>query len=294
MSKGINCSRCKHRLPRNVCGSNGSPNYRKKIELTDSCAFFVENPAQDHYTLALKLSAANEPAIEVAKELEIAIELGLPQDDEMSARDFLGQILAELAEGEVSKHEVQESINQREKAILMDYDGKYGYFTNPINRATLQSLDANYVLQARSIQKREGIEATISYLNQKISLFNYLSSLPLLLVLNELGNLYGERGDTEKARESLQKLLVAEKITNDENEEKTRQMARDNLRRMESKEEVKSTLSGKKVGAASSTGSWKVFLLLLVPAFLFLLGGIYSLFVVLALAAGAYWWFKIK
>jgi hypothetical protein len=59
-------------------------------------------------------------------------------------------------------------------------------------------------------------------------------------------------------------------------------------------EDIKSRSKGSKAETASSAGSWKVFMGLAIPAFLFLLGGFYFVFLILSVAAGAYWWFKLK
>ncbi|MBU2496369.1 MAG: hypothetical protein KJ935_07740 [Candidatus Omnitrophica bacterium] len=295
------CKRCKHKLPKNVCGASESQNYNQNIEPDNSCDYFLESPAQNHYAKALQhgVIKANDAAI---SEFEAAIELGLPQDDEMCARYFLGSTYSNLVNTDLAgEHieqltatpEFQNAINQMEKAVLMDSEGKYGYFSE--NRALLGKLDVLYSFQADAIQKKEGADDAIAFYETKLQLFDYLPSTPMLIMLLQLGALYYEnKGDKERARKYFRKILEADVVDPvDEGgmEANVRQQAENNLKIAE---DMESGVSGKKVAAASSSGSWKVFLVLIVPAFLFLIGGFYLLFVLLALAAGAYWWFKLK
>ena len=47
------CNRCKHRLSRSVCGQIASPFFSQRVEPTQVCAQFEENPAQDYFVAAL-------------------------------------------------------------------------------------------------------------------------------------------------------------------------------------------------------------------------------------------------
>lgn len=238
--EGSECRRCKHKMPKEICGSSQSPYYNQVIESTNSCSYFLENPAQDHFMMGLrkKIDALDQgipTSPEAAREFETAIKLGLPHDDEMMARFFLGESLKSLNESEAA--------NQMEKAVMMDFEGGYGYFLEPINRARLKRLDILYALVSHSIQEKEGIDAAIAYLKEKLPLFDYLPSTPGLHMLLRLENLYYEKGEIEHARESCKKILEAEVVDPvDEmgDEAKTRQMAKDNLELLESKGEKKS------------------------------------------------------
>lgn len=42
--EGSECTRCKHKFPKEICGYPQSPKYNQKIEPTDSCDYFLENP----------------------------------------------------------------------------------------------------------------------------------------------------------------------------------------------------------------------------------------------------------
>ena len=88
--------------------------------------------------------AAWENAREAVREFETAIELGLPHDDKMEARFFLGENYAHLVNSELSieervaTREFSELINQMKKALLMGAEGEYGYFLEPLNRLALK------------------------------------------------------------------------------------------------------------------------------------------------------------
>ncbi|MBI3756151.1 MAG: hypothetical protein HY265_08335 [Deltaproteobacteria bacterium] len=242
MSEKNQCYRCKYKIPKEICGSSQSPYYNQKIEPTNSCDYFLENPAQDYFNLGLAKSLEPETKVEAIHELETAIRLGLPEDDEMSARFLLGEAYA-LFGGEPDSQELSESINQMEKAVLMDSQGKYGYFSEPINRARLAKLDLGYVMKARSIQNKEGADDAISYIHQKLQLFDYLHSSPMLHLLLELGNHYAEKGNKELASVFYKKLLECEvRDPGDEGgwESETRQWAEDNLKLLEQPSATKS------------------------------------------------------
>jgi len=252
MTKVIKCSRCKHKLPKKICGFSQSPYFNEKIQPTGSCDFFLENPAQDHFSEGLKKGfkttlegTTQENVTEVVRQFETAIELGLPHDDEMEARFFLGEGYADLVNSEptieemVATREFSETINQMEKAVLMDAEGAYGYFLEPLNRTRLKILDHCYTMMARSIREKEGIHAAITYLKQKLQLFDYLKSSPMLYMLLDLGAIYAEQDERELARESFKKIIDADPVdpvdkTGDET--KTRKRAENNLEVLESRD----------------------------------------------------------
>jgi len=65
----IKCSRCKHRLPKEICGCSKSPYYNQKIEPTDSCDYFLENPAQEHFVREEKKKQEENGLDKIMKEL---------------------------------------------------------------------------------------------------------------------------------------------------------------------------------------------------------------------------------
>lgn len=97
MSEKIRCSRCKYKLPKDLCGCPESKYYSQKIEPTMSCEHFANNPAQELVSEATIWIIAGKPeqseqlAREVIRKFEEALRLGLPEDDEMEARFFLGK-----------------------------------------------------------------------------------------------------------------------------------------------------------------------------------------------------------
>jgi len=263
----IKCSRCKHKLPKNVCGSSESPHYNQKIELTDSCDHFLANPAQDNYINGLKL-AFSDAHSDAVMYLEKAIKMGLPHDDEMEARfilgtSYVGLVNLELPTDEfVASSEFSESIAQMERAVVIDREGEYGYFLEPFNRARLVQIDKGYSLVGRSIQAKEGDNAAIAYLEQKLQVFDYLKSNPMLNTLLGLGVIYAELGDKGHARECFKKIIEADPVDPEderETEAETRKMAEDNLKLLESRDDKGKSFKGSKkviivLGALSAMG----------------------------------------
>lgn len=242
MSEKIQCSDCKHKLPKEICGCSESPNYNQRIEPTNSCEYFSENPAMGHFTMGL-VKCYEKATPEGVREIETAIKLGLSRDDEMKARFFLGGYYSEFVkkgvpvEEMVTSYEFLESTNQMEKAVLMDFEGGYGYFLDPLNRLRLGQLDFAYSLVFHTIHEKESVDAAIAYAHQKLRLFDYLPSTPMLNLLFVLGCLYHENGKTESARESFRKILESEAVNYvDENglEAELRRKAEHNLRLAES------------------------------------------------------------
>lgn len=239
MSKDIKCCRCKHKLPKEICGFPKSPYYNQKIEPLNFCDQFLENSAQDYFTKG-RIKTLEENPVDAIKEYETAITLGLPHDDEMEARFFLGKSYLHLLDGmvdieqKVAKPEFSKSIEEMEKAVLIDSQEGYGYFSETTSRAMLPALDVAYSLQADFlICKKDDTDAVIAYLQQKLKLFDYLSTNPMLAMLLHLGCLYGEKGETEHARECFKKILEADVVNpGDETgfEAETRQKAEHNLR----------------------------------------------------------------
>lgn len=217
------CAMCKYRLSKGICGNPKSPYYNQKIGLdglANSCDYFLKNPAQDNFTKGVKASLDGNMN-KAIKEYEMALTLGLPSDDEMQVRYFLGEAYFDLCRGIndleieqiVAKPEFSKAIEEMEKSVLMDSQAGYGYFSRAVNRVRLSALDTCYTSRARSIRKKEGINASISYLQQKLKLFDYLSTNPMLSMLLELGVLlYNERGEIEHARECFKKILEADVV----------------------------------------------------------------------------------
>ena len=191
MSEKVKCAHCKHRLAKRICGCAESSRYNQQIDMLDSCDFFEQNPAQPLYSKALVKGALGEldeqTEAEKIEQLEVVIKLGLPEDDESYARFVLGRLYFKRAyrrsSGNADNPEFSQGIDQMEKAILMDSQGGYEIFSQPLHYAQLSSLAAAYSMVKHSIQQRKGHEAAIVYLEEKSHLFDYLSRPPLLLLL---------------------------------------------------------------------------------------------------------------
>jgi len=209
------CSNCKHRQAKHVCGCNQSHFYMRVIQLTDRCDFYLFNPANVHLTNGMAYALGDAVGKAVA-EFEAAIRLGLPHDDEMQAHSFLSdqhRLLArassESPEDFTASSHVAQAIEQMEKALLMDREGGYAYFSEQVNRPRLADLDTMYYLVGTDIYESRGEAVAIRYLKQKVGLTDYLPSCPLLRVLLKLGALYMLQEQAESARECLRNLLAA-------------------------------------------------------------------------------------
>ncbi len=237
----VKCGHCKHRLPKKVCGCPESPRYNQQIEMGESCEFFLHNPAQPLYSKALAMSVVAEgdekQVPEVIEALDNAIKLGLPEDDESYARFVVGRRYFERAYKQspvdTDRPESSRGVEQMEKAILMDSQGGYGIFSQPLHKMQLCSLAAAYGLIKDSIRQKKGVEQAIAYLEEKLHLFDYLSTPPLLLLL-ALGELYMDKRDTELARQTFGKILEAPVNPADEVEANVRESAKHQLKALDS------------------------------------------------------------
>lgn len=167
--------------------------------------------------------------------------LALPHNDEMEARFFLGSDYSNLigsdlsAEALLASPVLSQAIEQMERAVMMDTQGGYGYFLSSLNRARLKSLDICYILFGDSLREVQGADTAISYYHQKLQLFDYLPTTPMITVLLQLGSIYAnQKGDEEHARECYRRVLNADVVNpEDASEAQTRQMAENNLRSLQ-------------------------------------------------------------
>jgi len=189
--------------------------HNQQIDMLDSCDFFVQNPAQPLYSEGLAahalIGAGNEEMeTEAIEKLETAIRIGLPEDDEAYARFTYGlnrfKRGYKYAPGGIDHPDFSRGAEQMEKAILMDSQGGYGIFSDPDHKAQLVYLAAAYIAEKDSIRQQKGIEAAIAYVEEKLHLFDYLSSPPSLL-LQVLGELYSDKGNKEMAQQTYTRIL---------------------------------------------------------------------------------------
>lgn len=204
------------------------------------------NPeAEKHFTQGLTLHLEGQNITEAVKELETAINLGLPHRDEMAARFFLGEGYTRLqntnlrGEQMINSHEFKQALTQMEIAVQMDAQGGYLYFKE--YRSLLNSLDLYYVLIGDYLQETQGDNEAINFYVQKLNLFNYLQTQPLLKVLLQLGIIYANKEDFENANRCFLAIRDAEVVNpNDEMEIQVRQMAENNLNSLKSEPTAKS------------------------------------------------------
>ena len=178
----------------------------------------------------------DEQFSEAITEFETAINLGLSQEDEMKARFFLGESYActinpnRKTEQIIKSHEFNYALTQMEKAVQMDAAKGYQFFKE--HRSMLARLGFFYPVIGGFIQETQGDDAAINYYVQKLNLFSYLPTQPLLAVLLQLGVIYGNREDEENALRCYNAIRNAEPVMPEhESEIQVRQLAEDNLSR---------------------------------------------------------------
>lgn len=231
MSSEAICPMCKHLAPRSTCGNSQSPLAGKHVTKSDQCSLFLENPAQVKYGEALVASLAAGSTIPVIPTIQSAIELGLPQDDEIAARFQLSDGYREIfgnsdgsMERIVAMPEFAKSIDEAEQALKIDAQGNFGYFAEPLNRARLDRLNYIYQMEARTIKDRNGTQAAINYVENKLRLFSYLPSTPMYSLLNELAGWYIEVGQPENAKKQFRTIVDAAPVNIGENDGREQQV----------------------------------------------------------------------
>lgn len=216
----IKCGHCKYRLPNRICGCSKSPRYNQQIGMSEWCDFFEQNPAQRLYSKALAMGViiAGDETLELEagakmlEDLETAIELGLCEDDEAYARFTFGYKLAKRGvrcfQGDIDQPDISRGIQEMEKGVLIDSQGGYETFSNPIKFSSLVFLGTLYAAVCDSICERKGIDPAIAYLEEKLKLFDYLPTPPLIM-LGFLGDLYLKKHDATLARQAFERVLRA-------------------------------------------------------------------------------------
>lgn len=214
----VKCGLCKHRLPKEICGCPESPYYNQRIDMSGSCDFFEHNPAQSLYSSALArcvLISGDEELraeleTEVLKDLETAIELGLCEDDEVYAKFTWGQHhltrTYQQSSGDIDDPELSRGAEHMEQAVLMDSKGGYGVFSEPVHTAELRYLGAAYVLFSSSIKERDDLDSAIAYLEEKLHVFDYLPTPPLVM-LQTIGEMYADNGDPQSKQQIATRIL---------------------------------------------------------------------------------------
>jgi tetratricopeptide (TPR) repeat protein len=244
MAVKVKCAHCKHKAPKKVCGCDASPFHNEQVEPNHSCEQFAPNPAQPILSQALAeyVVAGDDEAMrsDVAEQLETAIRLGLPEDEEAYARYTLGEICWTRGYRRKDGGDISRGVQEMEKALLIDAEGHYGVFAEPLKNALLGYAAAGYLSVKDSVLKQEGIDPAIAYLQEKIRLFAYLPNPPLL-ILQGLGELYVKKGDIDAARRTFTSILqIPAKPTDSEHESNTRDAVKHQLEALGSQRKEKS------------------------------------------------------
>jgi len=231
MSSKAICPMCKHLGPRSTCGNLQSPLAGRQVSKDNQCSLFLESSAQVKYGEALKASLAAGSTIPVIPTIQSAIELGLPQDDEIAARFHLSDGYREIfgnsdgsMEQIVAMPEFAKSIAEAEQALKIDAQGDYGYFAQPLNRSRLDRLNYIYQMEARTIKDRDGTQAAIDYVENKLRFFSYLPSTPMYSLLNELAGWYIEAGEPDNAKKQFQAIVDSAPVTIGEQDSREQQV----------------------------------------------------------------------
>jgi hypothetical protein len=237
------CARCLYLLPRRVCGNQASADCGRQVEQTHACQHFAESPAQIYYAEALAYLARGDGTDDkIAELLTLAIQEGLPEDDEIKARVFLAGQYADIA-GDRSSGEsftrdplLAEALKQLEYAAAVDADRGYALFHEATSRGMLARYDACYILLAHEeVEKRQGPDAAIAYLEDKLSLFRHVPGDPMICMLEDLGaRYYNHRRDEDGARICIERILTSEPIPGSEVQEEVKARAIKNLAMLDS------------------------------------------------------------
>ncbi len=121
-----------------------------------------------------------------------------------------------------------QAVANMELAVDIDRGENFGYFSEPIHRARLKSLDLLYSLYADQLDKQKP-GASMQYLYEKLQRFAYLASTPMLASLLQLGLTYVTAGHREEAASCWNAILSADIVDRTDGDAQTRDLARNNL-----------------------------------------------------------------
>ncbi len=229
-----NCQHCANRLAGYICGSASSENHKLHIDPLDNCNDFVASPAQEFFLQGL-FAAMNNERISEIQAFENALRTGLPEDDQVCAKCYLG--LAYIGRAydagieEISAIDYRNGATLIEEAGLLDREGSFGFFTEQANIEMLQKLDIVYVLQSIDIAQIRGRDEALKFLHSKTSHFSNIKPNPMINSLHELGVLYANQGYPQYAKQCWQQVLSTQSTRLYGNDgDKLRELAANNLR----------------------------------------------------------------
>lgn len=206
------CSDCKYADPFTgslaICKCKESPYYNQEVDLNSCCEYFISSPAQDYFTKGLHAVVAENLEEEITN-FEQALQSGLPPRDEVFCRASLagpymrrGANSPEFEEDE----NVTKGIEHFEKSLALDASNtsRFGEryispFTEnkPLRFSAFAKPSKAYTLISKAIKRKHGIDSAISYLQEKIRLFEYLPETWIPDVYLELGGLYVKKAQTK-------------------------------------------------------------------------------------------------
>lgn len=214
-----------------ICNCKESPNYNQKVEAGDGCRYFEEYPAQDYCTKG-RAAVSKEDWTEAITNFEKAIQLGLPPSDEVLCLADLADIYLFLGEETIrgeqnfkneeaweQNDKITKGINHFEKALTLDARNMKRFreeYSSPIMEKDLLRhvlfgrMGNPYYFRSYAIKRKRGIDAAISYLQEKLRLLDYLPETWMSDIYFGLGSLYIDRGQNALAAIHFRKATEAD------------------------------------------------------------------------------------
>jgi tetratricopeptide (TPR) repeat protein len=150
---------------------------------------------------------------------EKALEYGLPEDEELEGRVFLAEGYLEVvgnsdvpSEEKAKLPEARRAMDQLESAVAIDQKGGYGFFEKRLNRVRLGDFNVLYSKTANAIGNDKGWDAAIAFIELKLDIFRYLSSTPMIYLLEYQSDLLLGEGQKDAAKKCLQTILAASPV----------------------------------------------------------------------------------
>jgi len=235
-----------------VCRCKESPYYNQEVDIGDCCECFANNPAEDYFSKGLHDIMGDGEKEKAINNLEKALQLGLPLRDEVICR-------ASLVEAYLAIEAENKSIKHFEKALALDVLNakRFGerYVSPFISSVALRFScfyrpGVVYVLRSREIKRKDGIGSAISYLREKLRLFDYLPGTYMSLVYLELGGFYIEKGQKDLAvihfRKAAEADVYPEVSEGDNSYQESRNIAQNNLEVLAQESDVTTELNNRK------------------------------------------------
>jgi len=170
-----------------------------------------------------------------------ALNAGLEGTDEVFCRAQLGNLLMDKAanSGEINKAmqsgidntlNGQKALMEFENSLIIDKKLGGCIFCDQAYRFSyFPKISLLWLVQSRFLKEFKDTKTSISYLESKINMVDYLNGKYFVTIAFELGNLYRDLGDEEKAIEWLKYATNAEIDPNNVDEENDKRMAQNNL-----------------------------------------------------------------